>query len=116
MKKGIRYTELNKRVTFYSENNVTDNHGGWTKTWVEDFSLWAKAEPLMNVRGGYDVMLNEWMQRHPETTHVFTIRFDGDVNYKKRVKYKTITYEILGMENINEEERWIRIYAREVHS
>ncbi len=116
MKKGINYSELNKRLTFLSESKVSDNHGGWTVTWLEDFTVWAKAEPLMNVRGGYDVMLNEWMQRHPETTHVFTIRYDATVNYHMRVRYKSITYEILGLENINEGEQWIRIYAREVHN
>ena len=116
MTSPIRYTELNKRITFLSESKTSDNHGGWTKSWVENFTLWAKTEPLMNIRGGYDIMLNEWMQRHPETTYVFTIRYDSEVNYKMRVKYKDVIYEILGMENVNEGDGWIRIYAREVHS
>lgn len=45
---------------------------------------------------------------------IFTIRFVPDVSMKDKILFKGKSFEIYGMNNVNEEDRFLKIWARAI--
>jgi SPP1 family predicted phage head-tail adaptor len=106
----IKSGDLNKRITIQTLTETTDGQGGFSSSWVDGDSVWAKIKPLSSREReqGAKLELN--------TTHRIIVRFRQDLltsSGKDRLKFGSRFFAIGGVFNIEEEDRFLEISAIE---
>jgi len=85
-----RIRELDRQITLQYKTRVADGMGGWTETYVNAATVWAKITTLRS---------DEAIQAMSTTgtaIHNITIRYRTDVRASWRVKYGSRYFSIIG--------------------
>jgi len=109
------YYELRNRIGIYSKTLIPDGHGGNTESWNLFLSAWADVDSLVDARSKNIQMAWEWMQSHPEVSYRITIRYRAGVVHGMRVLYKSKYFEIVGINNLDERDRYLILFVKEVN-
>lgn len=101
--------ELDKRITFQSELRTPDGMGGFSISWRDMATVWAKKTTHRS---------DEAMQAMAVTgtaIHNFRIRYRTDVRSSWRVKEGNRYYNIIGppMEKVEGSQRWLDVTVKE---
>jgi SPP1 family predicted phage head-tail adaptor len=93
----INASELRHRVTFQRTKQTEDTAGGFTESWIDIASVWAKIEPVKS----YERFVA--MQTETHVSHKITIRYNKDVTTAKRMLFDGRVFDITGVVNVNED-------------
>jgi SPP1 family predicted phage head-tail adaptor len=100
--------ELRHRVTIQNATEASDGAGGFTATWSDVATVWAKVEPLR----GYEA--KEAMQLEAPTIHRIFMRYRSDVRANtSRLVFDGRNLDIKEVRNLTERGRWLEILAEE---
>lgn len=88
---ALRAGTLNKRVILQTVSRTSNGGGGFTATWADTTTLWARIEELAG-REGFEAQ-----QIASHLTHKVTIRYRTSVIPQQRLKYGT---RILKIESV----------------
>jgi len=99
---------LKQRITLEKRVTAVNDRGFEEKTWQEVATVWAKAENLR----GREYYAAAAVQA--ENTVTFTIRYRPGVDTDLRLLFRGKHYRITAVDNVNYENRFLEIKAREV--
>jgi SPP1 family predicted phage head-tail adaptor len=103
--------ELNRRITLQYPTKVSDGMGGFTVSWIDAATVWAKISTLRS-----DEALIA-MQETGTAIHNVVIRYRSDVKSSWRIKYGNDYWDIIGPPiDVNKEHRFLDIKAKETAS
>lgn len=106
-KRSIQIGDLRHRVELRQVERITDGGGGAAETWQTLATLWAAVMPISaNERVHADAVAGE-------ATHDIWLRFRDDVRPDMRITFGVREFEILGVINVDERRRWLRLYCEE---
>lgn len=89
--------QFRHRVTFQQESQTSDGQGGYTKTWTNIATVWAKVEPIKQRER------EEAMSIGTDRTHKITTRYQSSINdVSYRISWGTRIFNITSVLNINE--------------
>ena len=100
--------DLNKRITFQRQTKVSDGMGGFTTTWVDLATVWAKKTTHRS---------DEAMQAMATTgiaVHNFRVRYRTDISSSDRIKEGNKFMNIIGPPIEIERRTWMDVTAKEV--
>ena len=100
--------KLRHKITIISVTKTTDSEGIAQETTTIIATPYARIEH----RNPYEKWGHGAIE--PDVTELFTIRYSSAVTREMRIAYSGKTYEILGVEDIREEHKWLLIQAKEV--
>lgn len=106
--KTTTLNELRNYISLEAPEYSNDGVGGSTVNWVKVADLWAKIEPL-SVREVFSKH-----QAEGRITHRITIRYRKDVLPEMRLKKGSRLYEIIGVMNELERNRWLQLECKEL--
>ena len=88
---------LNKRVIFERSTQTQNETGAFIDNWifVKSGSTSISNEIVNEINGVYNGVIS---------ITTFFMRYDGDINYSYRLKYKNVYYEILTIQEIGSKE------------
>ena len=98
--------ELNRRITFQYATKVSDGMGGFTETWGDIATVWAKKWTVSSSELTADMQVN--MVR----VQKFCIRYRSVLLPSWRIKYGTTFYNITGIDP-DEKNEFIYLTAKE---
>lgn len=93
--------DLNKQITFFREATSLDKCNSPINHEVELWTVWANVKPLT----GRELISAQKV--FPETTYSVTIRYRKGVTTDLKIKYRDRWLNILGMLNLDEDDRWL---------
>ena len=99
--------ELRHRVTIQEEVATPDGGGGYALGWADVATLWAKVEPLSARERLFAEKLDGVV------THRVVVRFRDDITAAMRVLYEGRLFNIRGVLETGERERFTEILAEE---
>jgi SPP1 family predicted phage head-tail adaptor len=97
-------------VTITRKSSVSDGQGGFTDTWSNVSSCFAKVKPIKAVQ------VQEYKSINVNATHLVTFRGYTDVTEFDRIKVGNRTLDVLTVENINENDFELVVTCNEVRS
>lgn len=103
----IGVNQLQHRIVIQTRSQASDGAGGVTETWSTFATVWASIEPMR---------ANEvFWARHLEArvTHKVIIRYLANLTTSMRFTFGGRTFQIKGVRNLKEENRWLEIVAEE---
>jgi SPP1 family predicted phage head-tail adaptor len=104
----MRIGDLNKRITLQYSTKIADGMGGFTVTWVDKATVWAKISTL---RSDEAIIA---MQNSGTAIHNVVIRYRSDVKSSWRLKYGNSYWAILGPPiDLNKDRKWLDIKCKE---
>ena len=86
---------------------IPDGGGGYTDSWANVRELWAGVEPLDPEE------ITEAQQKKQENTHIVTTRYNPDIKRNDRFKYAGRYLMVVTIQNVKEENRFLRVYCKE---
>ena len=105
----MRIGDLNKRITLQYSTKIADGMGGFTVTWVDKATVWAKISTL---RSDEAIIA---MQNSGTAIHNVVIRYRSDVKSSWRLKYGNSYWAILGPPiDLDKDHKWLDIKCKEV--
>lgn len=106
----INLGELKQTLELQRVETITDSSGFMEEQLVTFAKVRCKIE--FDDRLMREVFKEEGLDT--TITRIFTIRFIPNLTVKDKILFKGQTYEIYGMNNINEEDRFLKIWARAI--
>jgi len=91
--------ELKQQVVIESASYVQDDTGEAVETWSTLATVWAKVEMLVNVESGEKQLADKKTNIAPV---FFTIRLRSDIDETMRISYRSATYEILNIAEVQD--------------
>lgn len=104
---AAKIADLRHRITFQSLVRTPDGQGGFTESWVNFASVWAKIEPS-SARERYFSQ-----QIQPTITHKLTIRWLEGLKTEMRISYLDRIFQIHGIRREDERRFFMMIDAEE---
>lgn len=107
MAAGLRAGDLNRLVSVQQRATTQDAIGGQVHTWTEVKKVYA----AIDAAGVKSMMAAQALQT--AVTHEITVRYDADlwadpkVAAKLRLVYGTRTFDVQGMQNVQERNRTV---------
>lgn len=105
--KNNSINELRHFLSLERPELTTDGYGGNERTWVKVTDLWAKITPV-SVR---ETLAKD--QVESEITHRIIIRYRTDVLPEMRLRKEGRIFEIIGVMNEMERNRWLQLECKE---
>jgi SPP1 family predicted phage head-tail adaptor len=100
--------ELNKRITLQYGVKVADGMGGFTVTWIDRATVWAK---ITTLRSDEAIIV---MQNSGIAIHNVVIRYRSDVKRFWRVRFGNSYWAIVGPPiDVNKDREWLDIKCEE---
>jgi len=99
---------LRHKISLQQELNVSDDAGGYTKTWNTYAVVWAKITP----KGARETFTG--MKIEHTITHDIIIRYISGVAPKDKVMYNDRELSIEGIVNIDERNVWLKLSCEEI--
>ena len=100
--------EFRNRVVLQTLSASLDAGGGQSSSWSADTTVWAKVEHLTGAEGMFGDQLRA------TDTFRFTIRYYSSLTTKYRLSYKSKTFDITSIKDLDEgKERYQEILASE---
>lgn len=107
----VKVGELNTPIEIQRFEHKTDEYGFPTPKWN------TIAKPRCKV--DFDDRLIREMLRDDgvdaTTVKLFTMRYIPNISTKDRIFYKNTSYEIYSVQNINDKDRFMRLWGREIY-
>lgn len=103
----LRIGQLHHRVTLQSASETADGGGGFTATWSDIATVWARIEPL----SGKERMTAQQLEN--PLTHRITIRHRSGVDAKMRIKFGSRIFNIRSVLNPDEGNEVLELMAEE---
>lgn len=100
-------TTMNKRIEIQSKSLRCDVEGGQYETWATVNTVWASVWPVKSD------LVYEYKSMGVEVTHQIKIRGYIDVTEQNRIIYDGRTFEILTVENFQENDFDVLITCKE---
>lgn len=98
---------LKNRITFQRQTKTADGAGGGSIVWSDIAETRAFIKPM----SGNERLQS--MRLETNVTHRIFIRYRTDIRTDDRISYKGRTMQIRALINIEEQNKWIEIYADE---
>ena len=98
---------LRHKVELQSPSHTTDAGGGAAKSWPTLAHLWAKITPVSNNESVRQGKVQETI------THNVTVRFRSDIGTNYRLLYDSRAFNIRGIRNIDERDRYMLLICEE---
>ncbi len=105
--KNTSINELRHILKLERPELTTDGYGGSERLWINVTDLWAKIEPLST----RETLLKD--QVESEITHRIIIRYRTDVLPEMRLRKEGRVFEIIGVLNEMERNRWLQLECKE---
>lgn len=106
----VRVGDLNTPIEIQRFEHATDDYGFLTPIWK------TIAKPRCRV--DFDDRLIRQILRDDgvdtTTVKLFTMRYIPNITTKDRIYYKNTPYEIYSVQNINDKDRFMRLWGREL--
>lgn len=104
---AVKISELRHRITIQQMSRTTDGQGGWTESWADFATVWAKVKPMSAKERTFSQQIQE------NVTHKIVIRWLADVDSEMRISFEGRIFQIKG--KIREDERrwFMEIMAEE---
>lgn len=99
--------QLNKRVTIQYKTRVSDDMGGFTTTWNDLATVWARIRPT----GARELI--QGMQPDIVVTHVVRIRHRDHFRGDYRLKFGQRYFDIKSIINPEEKNEWLDLVCKE---
>ena len=99
--------KLRHRISVEKYTETRGTTGQVLKSYTESTTRWAQIKSLTTRE------LLQAQQIHAEITHEVWLRHPLDITAKDRVNFENRIFEILGVVNINEEKRFIKLLCKE---
>lgn len=99
--------ELKNRITVQKYTETRSNAGQVLKSYTDSVSRWAYIKPLTTRE------ILQAQQISSEITHEVWLRYPLDVTPKDRIAFGLRTFEILGVVNVDEENRFLKLLCKE---
>ena len=99
--------EFKHLVSIETPTNSTDGGGGYTESWAQTYTAWCKIIP---VKVEQDLRADESGE---QITHRIQTWWQSGVTNKMRVVYGSRTFNIVGVRNIDEENREMELLVVE---
>lgn len=103
----MRAGTLRHKITFQSATDVTDNLGGYTRTWSDTYDCFAAVWPLK----GTEAL--EAMKLEHKVTHKIRVRYRDNITADMRIKFGSRYFDIVGIINPDERDIMLDIMATE---
>ncbi|MBL29557.1 MAG: hypothetical protein CMM50_18660 [Rhodospirillaceae bacterium] len=97
---------LDARVTLQTVERTADGEGGFSESWSDAATLWARVRPVaapLEVSGA--------QPRHPATIRV-TLRHGATVDCGMRLVHEGTAYRIVDGPTADEDRRWITLVCQ----
>lgn len=98
---------LRNRVTLQEESRAIDTGGGYTLTWSDVVTVWARVEPLA---GGERLRA---MQLEDKISHRVTIRHRTGVSAGMRLLHENRAFNIRSVIDPDERKHWLELMCDE---
>jgi SPP1 family predicted phage head-tail adaptor len=102
-----RIGELRQRVTLQQPNDVPDGAGGFTRSWSDLASVWARIEPLSGAERLRAVQLES------AVSHRVTLRYREGVSASLRLKFGARVFNIRAVINLEERKDYLDLLCEE---
>lgn len=102
-----RIGQLRHLVTVQSEEKTPDGMGGYSLSWTDGATFWARIEPI----SGREQL--QAMQLQENITHRIHCRERTDVSAGKRLKFGSRVFNVRAAFDIHERGRYLEIMAEE---
>jgi len=99
--------DMQTRITFQAPTRVDDAMGGWTETWVDVATVWAKK---MTHRSDEAIKA---MAETGQAVHNYRIRYRAGILTSWRIKEGSLYMAIIGPPIEVERRKWLDIPAKE---
>lgn len=99
--------QMRERIKFQQESDVADGGGGFTSTWINYRTVWARVSPVKK-----DEEL-EADQLQAEVLYKIMIRHRTDINEKMRIVWQNKNLNIRSITNPDERKRYTEVLAEE---
>lgn len=99
---------LKHRITFQELSRRKNEYGELVDEWLDIKTVWAEIKPVSG---------NQFFaakQISSEISHNVYIRYRDELNPSMRIKFKERVFEILYLMNVNEDNRLMQIYCKEL--
>lgn len=103
----ISVADLRHRIVIQTLTETADGAGGFTSSWADTVSIWAKITPT----SAYERA--QAMQLEATVTHKILIRYRSDIVPKQRIKFGSRYFGITGITNIEERNQYLQLMALE---
>lgn len=103
----VQIAELRHRITFQRIAQVTDGMGGFTTTWSDVATVWAKVEPV----SASERLISEKLET--QRSHKVKIRYRSDITTDMRFTFNSRTFQVKGVHNPDERRVYTFIDAEE---
>lgn len=100
--------KLKDRITILNYTDVSDGGGGFSRTWVPGETVWGNFTPLKaeeRVAASKEVM---------DLEAVAIVRYPSSISSSNRIRLNSIDYEVTGIVNIKNENRYLEISLKKV--
>jgi SPP1 family predicted phage head-tail adaptor len=102
---------LRHRVAIANPTRVPDGDGGYTDTWVaaSPSPVWARIETA--TASNIERLIGNTITA--PVSHIVTIRWHEDVTARSRLTYDGRSFNVRGVQNIQERDRWLVLACEE---
>ena len=101
--------QFRDQITFQYFTRTSDGAGGFTQTWVDDLTVWAKVTPLTTQEG---IEAGQSAENNPFRIWIYwTNDFSATFNTQYRIKRGTDVYNIVQIRNIQDGDWFYEILA-----
>lgn len=104
----VNIGKLKHRITLQTMSSKVDAYGERVDEWVDVKTVWADISPISGKQFYTAKQINS------EISHNIYIRYTDMVKPDMRITFKERVFEILYIMNINEDNRLLQIYCKEV--
>ncbi len=105
--KSTSINELRHFLSLERPELIADGYGGSERLWVKATDLWAKITPAST----REILSKDQMES--EITHRIIIRYRKDVLPEMRLRKEERIFEIIGVLNEMERNRWLQLECKE---
>lgn len=95
--------DLTERVTLQQATRVTDGRGGWSETWADLATVYAKVRHL----SGNEVW--RFDRLNAVASLMVVIRYRAGVTPRHRLLIRGVTHNITDVRNVDMADRWLEI-------
>jgi len=100
--------DMRERVELQSVARTRDSVGGLVETWTTYATVWASVQPMSQRESFYR------QQTNASAAWKVSIRYRPDVVTKHRVKWRSHTFEVRGVNNSDVRRRFIEMACDEI--
>lgn len=104
----INTAKFKHKLTLQEITRTSDGQGGYTETWADVVDLWASIAPVK----AYERF--QAMQLETPITHKLMMRYNANVNTKKRFLFGARVFHIVEVINHEEENLFLTVTCKEM--